>query len=225
MNGKLIVIDGTDGSGKTNQTEMLISKLKEKKFDVATTDFPQYGKKSAGPIEEYLNGAYGKTADEVNPYKASILYAVDRFDASFKMKEWLNAGKIIVSNRYVSANMGHQGAKINTQIELKKYLDWLYNLEYEIFEIPKPNLNIILHVPSEISFELIAKKNERQYLNGKKRDIHECDINHLKKAEKVYLQMVNNFSNFIKIECAENNQIMSKEKISNLIWNEVIKIL
>lgn len=222
--GKLIVIDGTDGSGKGTQTEILIKRLQENGYNVATTDFPQYGKKSAGPIEEYLNGKYG-TATEVGPYRASILYAIDRYDASFLMKQWLNEGKIIVSNRYVSANMGHQGAKITNMDERKKYLDWLYNLEYTIFEIPKPDMNLILHVDSNIAFDLISKKEDRGYLDGKKRDIHEADIDHLKKAEQVYLDIATRFSDFTLIECSPNGILYDREKISDLIWEKIKPIL
>jgi len=222
--GKLIVIDGTDGSGKGTQTEILIKRLQQNGYNVATTDFPQYGQKSAGPIEEYLNGKYG-TAQEVGPYRASMLYAIDRYDASFLMKKWLEEGKIIVSNRYVSANMGHQGSKIQNPEERKKYLEWLYNLEYNMFEIPKPDLNLILHVQSDIAYELIAKKDDREYLAGKKRDIHEADINHLKQAEQVYLDIAQTFDDFKLVECTENGQIMTREQISDLIWQQIEPVL
>lgn len=224
ISGKLIVIDGTDGSGKGTQTEILIKRLQDNGYDVATTDFPQYGKKACGPVEEYLNGKYG-SAQEVGPYRASILYAVDRYDASFVMKQWLSEGKIIVSNRYVAANMGHQGAKITKSEERKQYLDWLYHLEYTIFNIPKPDLNLILHVPSDIAYDLIAKKDDREYLNGKKRDIHEADISHLRQAEQVYLEIAEQFSDFTKIKCAEDGNIMTRDEISDLIWEQVLKTI
>ena len=127
--GKFIVIDGTDGSGKATQTELLAEKLRYAGFDVALADFPQYGKKSAGPVEEYLNGKYGP-AHEVGPYRGSIFYALDRYDASFEIKEWLKQGKIVISNRYVTANMGHQGGKIKDLEEKRRFYEWLYELEY-----------------------------------------------------------------------------------------------
>ncbi|HDH07740.1 MAG TPA: thymidylate kinase, partial [Candidatus Moranbacteria bacterium] len=143
--GKFIVIDGTDGSGKATQTKLLVERLKNDGHDVEIADFPQYGKKSAGLIEKYLNGKYG-SAEEVGPYRASIFYACDRYDASFKIRKAVEEGKIVISNRYVTANMGHQGGKIKDPEERKKYFNWLYNLEYETFSIPRPDLNIILHV-------------------------------------------------------------------------------
>lgn len=221
--GKFIVIDGTDGSGKTTQYELLINKLKESGFEVATADFPQYNTKSAGLVEEYLSGKYG-SPEEVGPYRASIFYASDRYDASFKIKQWLAEGKIVVANRYVTANMGHQGAKIDDPLERNKFFDWLYKLEYELFGIPKPDLNIILHVPAIIAQEL-AKQRHREDWKGKTKDIHEDDINHLKKAEQTYLDITSLFPDFRLIECTENSEIMTREKIHGLVWLEVAKVL
>ena len=220
--GKFIVIDGTDGSGKTTQTNLLISRLKKAKHQVETADFPQYGKKSAGLVEEYLNGKYGE-AKQVGPYRASIFYACDRYDASFKIRKWLEQGKIVVSNRYVTANMGHQGGKIKDQEKRKEYFDWLYEFEYNFFKIPKPDLNIILHIDAVIAQKLVDSKEERAYLNGAKRDIHEDDIKHLQDAEKVYLEIASSFPNFALIECVKDGKIMTREKISDLVWDEINK--
>ena len=152
--GKFFVIDGTDGSGKTVQCKLLIERLEKEGYKVKSVDFPQYGQKSAGLVEEYLNGKYG----QVNPYASSIFYAVDRFDASFKIRQWLDEGYVLVCNRYVTANAGHQGGKIHDPVERKKYFDWLLEMEYGTFGIPKPDLNIILHVPAETSQLLVDKK-------------------------------------------------------------------
>jgi dTMP kinase len=122
--GKLIVLDGTDGSGKATQLELLKKRLEEEGFEVVTADFPQYNKKSAGLVEEYLSGKYGE-AEAVTPYQASIFYAVDRFDARAQLRQWLAEGKIILANRYVSANMGHQGGKIKNALERKAFFNWL----------------------------------------------------------------------------------------------------
>jgi len=116
MPGKLIVIDGGDGSGKGTQFNLLLERLQKMDLDVQVKDFPQYGKKSAGAVEEYLNGVYGSPED-VGPYRASIFFAVDRYDASFEMREWLNSGAIVLCNRYVTANLGHQGGKIKDEEE------------------------------------------------------------------------------------------------------------
>jgi len=216
-----IVIDGTDGSGKTTQFNILVDRLKQEGFLVATADFPQYNTKSAGLVEEYLSGKYG-SPDEVGPYRASIFYAGDRYDASFKIRQWLSENKIVVSNRYVTANMGHQGGKIINSEDRKKYFTWLYDLEYNIFNLPKPDLNIILHVPAKIAQDL-AQQRAREDWAGKTKDIHEADINHLLRAEQTYLEIAKQFENFVLIECVEDNKIMSREKISELIWQKVLE--
>jgi dTMP kinase len=219
--GKLIVIDGTDGSGKATQTQMLAERLRNADFEVEIADFPQYGKKSAGLVEEYLNGKYGEAKD-VGPYRASIFYAIDRYDASFKIREWIDNGKIVISNRYVTANMAHQGGKIAEESERQKYFDWLYNLEYNIFNIPRPDLNVILHVDAAIAQKLVDEKSARDYVGGKKRDIHEADINHLRDAEKIYLEIAQKFDDFCLIECVKNNEILSRDEINDLIWKKVL---
>lgn len=220
--GKFIVIDGTDGSGKATQTEILAQKLSYAGFSVEIADFPQYNTKSAGLVEEYLSGKYG-SPEQVGPYRASIFYACDRYDASFKIRQWLSQGKIVISNRYVAANMGHQGGKISNQLERKHFFDWLRQLEYEIFNIPRPDLNIILHVPAEISQGLARQRQKSDWI-GKTRDIHQDDIAHLKSAEQTYFQIAQNFPDFNLIECADCGQILSREKISDLIWNRVVKL-
>lgn len=215
--GKFIVIDGTDGSGKTTQYDILIKRLEENGYPIFRIKLPQYQQKSAGLVEEYLDGKYG-FASEVGPYVASIFYACDRYDASFKIKQALRENKIVIADRYVTANMGHQGGKINNDKERQKFFSWLDNLEYEIFKIPRPDLNIILHVDPKIGQTLMSDR-------GNKLDIHEIDLEHLHLAEKVYLQLADIMPNTKKIECVRNEQIMTREEISDLIWQEVMNIL
>jgi dTMP kinase len=203
---------------------MLLERLQANGYDAVMVDFPQYSQKSAGLVEEYLNGKYGDARD-VGPYRASIFYACDRYDASFDIKKWLAEGKIIISNRYVTANMGHQGGKIKDPAERKAYLDWLYDLEYRIFGIPKPDINIILHVDAAVAQRLVDNKGSRDYVGGIKRDIHEADIGHLRDAEKVYLEIAQNYPDFKLIECTRSDTIMSREEIHAMIWNEVVKLI
>lgn len=222
MAGKFIVIDGTDGSGKTTQLEILAEYLRGQGHQIETVDFPQYNTKAAGLVEEYLSGKYG-SAQEVGPYRASIFYAADRYDASFKIKIWLDEGKIILANRYVSSNMGHQGGKILDSTERTKFFEWLYDLEYNLFAVPKPDASLILHVEAEIAQQL-ALKREREDWQGKIKDIHEADLNHLKQAEKAYLE-ISKLPGFTLIECTENGNILDRPTIAKKIWQEVEKIL
>lgn len=220
--GKFIVIDGTDGSGKTTQFNLLVETLKLNGYDVALADFPQYGKKSAGLVEEYLNGKYG----QVNPYAGSIFYAVDRFDASFQIRKWLEEGKIVLANRYVTANAGHQGGKIADERERIQFFKWLDQLEHGIFNIPRPDLNIILHVPAEIAQQLVDKKDAsmREYAGGKKRDLHEADLQHLKNAEQTYLQIATLFPNTKLVECIQDDKLLSPKSIHNKVWELVRRV-
>lgn len=221
--GKFIVIDGTDGSGKTTQLNLLKIRLEESGHVVAVADFPQYNTKSSGLIEEYLSGKYGQ-ADDIDAYQASIFYAVDRYDASFKIRQWLAEGKIVLANRYTSANMGHQGCKISNPLERKVFFNWLYDLEYKIFEIPQPDLTIILHVEADMAQHL-AQERGRADWNGKTVDIHEGNLNHLKKAERVYLEIAENFPDFKLIGCTRNNQILDRDEINRSLWPAVSKIV
>ncbi len=219
------MLEGTDGSGKTTQTHLLMNRLKEDGNDVEQISFPQYGEKSAGLVEDYLNGTFGN-AEEVGPYRASIFFAVDRYAAKQTIETWLSAGKIVIANRYVASNMGHQGGKIKNPTERQTYFDWNYHLEYTIFEIPKPDINIILHVTPEISQQLVDKKDERAYLtDGKTRDIHEDDLNHLRDAEQAYLDIATRFKEFSLVECIENDEMLPAEAVHERIWNIISKRL
>lgn len=225
MAGKLIVIEGTDGSGKKTQTQLLVQRLQKEGRPVSTFSFPQYGKKSAGPTEEYLNGRYGP-ASGVNSYAASIFYAVDRFDLSQEIKKQLSEGKTVVSDRYVDSSAGHQGGKMDDLKERKKYVDWLYDLEYRIFGIPKPDLVLILHVPAEVGQQLVDKKPVRDYIEHGKRDVHEADPNHLKKAEESYLWLAKNDPAGHKlVECVKDGQLLSPEEIHNLVYKAVVSLI
>lgn len=218
--GLFILIEGTDGSGKTLQTKILIKHLKKLGHKVQEVSFPRYGNKSSALVEDYLNGKFGN-AQEVGPYRASVFYAIDRYAASFDIKKWLTQGKIVVCNRYVGSNLAHQGGKIKDKTKRKKYIAWNYNLEYNIFGLPKPDISLILHVTPKISQELVDKKGEREYLHGKRRDIHEDDLNHLKDAEQAYLQIAKTFKEYKLVECVEKNKILPPQVIHQKIWQIV----
>jgi len=222
--GTLIVLDGTDGSGKRTQSERLVEQLIAHGYDAILIDFPQYGQKSAGLIENYLNGKYG-LAHDVDPFIASFFYALDRFDARTQLQEWLDQGKVIVSNRYTSASMGHQGGKLDSPERRKAYFEWLTHYEYSVFGIPEPDINFVLHVPAATAQKLIAKKESREYLNGKTHDIHEDDINHLIRAEETYLEMCSVLPNFELISCVEGDRLLSIDEIHRRVWGQVERVL
>jgi dTMP kinase len=220
MIGQLIVIDGTDGSGKKTQSKLLIEHFKKEGRSAIYFDFPRHGMPSAAMVDEYLNGAFG-SAGEVNPYAASIFYAIDRFAAAPEIRKVLADGDIAVCDRYVSANMGHQAGKIHDLEKREKYLEWLENLEFgPIFNIPRPDINILLYVPTIIGQQLVDKKDQRKYLGEKKRDIHEDDKTHLDDAASAFLYVAKKY-NWIVIQCAPNNVMLSIEEIHEMIWDKV----
>ncbi len=215
-----IVIDGIDGSGKWTQVKLLEEKLKKLWKKVKILDYPRYGEKSAFAVEKYLNWEYWL---EVSAKAASIFYAIDRFDDSFNFKKDLWNYDFIISNRYVSASMIHQAGKIENEIEKENFIDWLYDLEYNIFGIPKPDMTIFLNVSPEMSQKLVLKKEKREYLkNWKKMDIHEEDKNHLENAHFSAMKIVNKFDNWIKIDCEKNGEMKSIEEINREILKKIL---
>jgi dTMP kinase len=223
--GTFIVIEGTDGSGKSEQFKRLVARARRAGKKVFTFDFPQYGKPSAHFVKEYLNGKYG-TWREVGPYRASVFYAVDRFDIAPTIRKALASGAVVIANRYATSNMGHQGAKLVRAGERKKLFRWLDEFEYRIMGIPRPDMVVVLHVPAATAQRLVDRKGRREYVNGKKRDIHEADITHLERAERTYLEMVKMFpKEFRLIECVERGELLSIDAIHDRVWKIVRRSL
>ncbi len=230
VKGKFFVFEGLDGSGKATQSKLLTEYLKSKGYQIEKIDFPQYGKKSATLIENYLSGMYG-TSEQVGPYVASIFYACDRYDMSFKIRNWLNGGKIVISDRYVVSNVGHQGGKIiENKNEWEKYINWLYNLEYNIFKIPKPDYTFILKTSPELSMQMSNKiidpeklKKRILYLgDDKKQDIHEADKKHLENTLKSYMAISEQFPDEFKvIDCLDGENMLP----INVINEKILKLI
>jgi len=222
-NGKLIVLEGIDGSGKGTQTHLLTERLAREGVETAAISFPQYGKKSAGLIEEYLNGKYGDTG----PYAASLFYAVDRFDASIELRKLLAEGRIVILDRYVDSNAGHQGAKISDVAARERFLEWLYDIEYKILGVPEPDIVLILTIDPKTAQSNVGKKETRAYLEaGKTHDLLEADTAHLKKAQDSYLWLAKKHpENHILIECMDAEIFMPPDKIHEKIWNAITSVL
>lgn len=219
LDGTLIVIDGTDGAGKATQTNLLYQRLLQEGYSVVQQSFPRYGEKSAGPIELYLNEADAPIS-AVDPYQASVLYAVDRFFAKFTLVPLLQKNNIVLLDRYVAANAGHQGGKISNDTERHRYLKWLYDFEFYTMGIPKPNFNIILYLPPEIGQQRVALKKKRDYLQTGTHDAHEKDIQHLINAAKSYLWLAENYReeyHLIRV-VQEDGYELSESEVHEQIW-------
>ena len=223
MRGKLIVIEGTDGSGKATQSKELVKRLSSEGKKVVYVEFPQYGNPSAAMVEEYLNGRLG-TAEQIGPYRASIFFAVDRYGAAAKMHAWLAEGTTIICNRYTTANKGHQAGKLKDTHKIDAFCAWVDHLEYEIFGIPHPDKVILLHMPHHIGQKLVDAKAERSYLGDKKRDIHEDDADHLRDAENAYLYVAEK-EGWELIECSDGKQPLPIQDIHKQVYAYVKKLL
>ncbi len=222
--GVFIVIEGTDGSGKGTQFALLSEQLTEAGHDVALFDFPQYEQGSSYFVKKYLNGDYGK-ADDVGPYTGSLFYALDRYDASAAINEALEAGKVVLANRFTASNMAHQGTKFDSAEQRRGYFIWLDNLEFETLGIPRPDLNIVLRVPADVAQRLVDQKSERNYTD-KKRDIHEADLSHLERAVEVYDDLCQLFpKDFSRIDCVRSGELLSIADVNKLVSGKVQPLL
>ncbi len=222
--GTFLVIEGTDGSGKGTQFELLGRRLAELGHDIVVFDFPQYGQPSAYFVQEYLNGNYG-SAEDVGPYTGSLFYALDRYSASQQINSALDAGKVVLCNRFTGSNMAHQGTKFDRAEERRGYFIWLDNLEFQMLGIPRPDRSIVLRVPADIAQGLVDKKTARTYTD-KKRDIHEADLAHLKKSVEVYDDLCSLFpKDFTRIDCVRTGKLMSIPQVHDILWKTVLPLL
>lgn len=219
---RLFIIEGIDGSGKSTQVSLLAKRLQEAGEAVFQIKLPNYGSPACAPVEQYLSGAYGTGADDVNAYAASSFYAVDRF-AYFKTgwgPEYDN-GKIILSDRYVSSNLIHQCSKLPPK-ERKQYIEWLYDFEYKKMGIPRPDAVFYLDVPPRITGTLMTGRYEG---DDSKKDIHERDQEYLLRCYQMGMFCCDNLG-FQKIPCLNaEGAMLPKEAISDMIFQKIKSLL
>ncbi len=217
--GKIITIDGTDRTGKHTQATLLHERLKRESYKTALLDFPQYQSLSGEMVKEYLQGCYG-SKEQLGAKLPSLLYAVNRFNEKEKLVNWLNNGYIVVLDRYMESNMTYQSAKL-PQKERPAFLQWLETLEFGIFELPRSDLVIYLHVPTEISKQLEEKESKE---TGKQADIHENDGEFQKRVMEQYLTLAGE-RNWKVIECVDKGNILPYVTIAESIWKVVLPYL
>lgn len=217
MDGKLIVIEGLDGSGKATQAQQLLETLQAKGERVMKVSFPDYESDSSALVKMYLAGEFGTDPNAVNPYAASSFYAVDRFASYTKnWKEFYQSGGIVIADRYTTSNAIHQCAKL-PEAEWDGFIKWLFHYEYELLGIPAPYRTIYLRVDPEVSQALMTG---RYHGDEAKKDIHEANVEYLKRARQAADYCASELR-WNVIECVSENGMRSIEQIAA----DILKIL
>ena len=219
--GKLIVIEGTDGSGKSTQFSLLTQRLEREGKQLRKLVFPQYAEESSALIRMYLGGEFGDKPSDVNAYAASAFYAVDRY-ASYKKVwgEWYEKGGLVLSDRYTTSNAVHQASK-EPKDKQAQYLSWLYEFEYDKLGLPRPDLTLYLDVPTEYT-EMLMRT--REAATGTHADIHEKDLSYLHTCRETG-RAAAEFYGWTVIECVRDGKMRSIEDIHEEIYRHTVACL
>ena len=212
--GKLIVIEGTDGSGKSTQFRLLTSRLEADGHTFQKLVFPQYAEPSSALIRMYLGGEFGSKPSDVNAYAASAFYAVDRY-ASYKKVwgDWYENGGLIVSDRYTTSNAVHQTSK-EPQEKQAEFLKWLYEFEYDRLGLPRPDLTIYLEVPTDFTEQMMRKREADTNTSA---DIHEQDMEYLATCRRTG-KAAAEYYGWTVIQCVQDGAMRSIEDIHDEIY-------
>jgi dTMP kinase len=214
--GKLIVLEGTDGSGKGTQATLLINALKNQHIPVEMLDFPRYGQSFFGDLAgRMLKGEFGGV--EAVPSELAVLpFACDRWLIKERLLAWLEEGKTVVSNRYTASSAVYQASKLPEEKQ-QAFIDWVYMLEQEAIGLPHEDLVLFCHVPPEIAQSLVSKKTSRNYLGGQEKDIYEADFEIQKAVDRLYRSLADKYSHWKTIECVNHDALESPEAIHKRI--------
>ncbi len=219
--GYIIVIEGTDGSGKQTQSVKLYERLKADGYNVVRQSFPNYESNSSAPVKMYLGGELCAKASDMDAYQTSSLFAVDRLCTYMKdLKLHYDAGGIIILDRYTQSNMLHQAGKIHNNQQRDVFLDWLDRFEFEELKLPRANKVIFLDVPPAVSMRLASERADLK--SGTKQDIHEQDSSHLIDAYNSGKYVANKYS-WEVISCVENDNLKTIDEIAKDVYNSIIK--
>jgi dTMP kinase len=226
--GKLIVFEGADCSGKSTQINLLIEKLKSMNRGVVTLDFPNYTTPTGKIVRRYLDNEFG-AANEIPAKVASVFYAEDRFASKGFIQNELDKGNVAILDRYVESNMGHQGGKIRNESERENFFEWLRELEYDNFSLPRPDAVVFLYMPREVGRELMAKRERKSEFHpgAEELDGHEGSEEHMRNAEESYLHLARLYG-WIKIDCAPDGtmgSLKTPEEIHVEIWEKLAGII
>ncbi len=222
MSGKLIVFEGTDGSGKSTQFRRLCAALEQRGVAFRRLAFPQYDEPSSALIKMYLNGEFGTHPSDVNPYAASTFYAVDRYAAWRKV--WgaeYEAGGLVLSDRYTTSNAVHQGGKLPAA-EQGAFFDWLFDFEYHKLGLPAPDAVIYLDMPTERAAELLRARERATHTHG---DIHEMDLDYLALCRETSLRAAERCG-WRRVSCVDGaGRVRPVEDIQAEIWDLVVGLI
>ena len=219
--GKLIVIEGTDGSGKSTQFRMMSQRLEKENFSFRHIVFPRYSEESSALIRMYLGGQFGSKPSDVNAYAASSFYAVDRY-ASYKMDwgQWYEEGGLVLSDRYTTSNAVHQASK-EPEDKQAAFLQWLYDFEYDKLKLPRPDLTIYLDVPTDFTEKMLRS---REASTNTTADIHEQDMSYLATCRETGRKAAQYYG-WTVIQCVKDGAMRSIEDIHEEIYAHVLKCL
>ena len=219
--GKLIVIEGTDGSGKSTQFRLMSERLEKDGVAFKHIVFPRYSEESSALIRMYLGGQFGSNPKDVNAYAASSFYAVDRF-ASYKMDwgKWYEEGGLVLSDRYTTSNAVHQASKEQGESR-QAFLKWLYDFEYDKLGLPRPDLTIYLDVPTDFTEKMLRGREQATNTSA---DIHEKDMSYLATCRQCGREAAE-FYGWTVIQCVRDGQMRTIEDIHNEIYTAVRQCL
>lgn len=225
MKGTVIVFEGTDGSGKQTQSQKCLEALVARGISVRMISFPRYEHPSSALVKKYLDGEFGENAKDVDAYKASSFYAIDRFIAFDKeLKQFLHDGGVLLLDRYTTSSMLHQGGKIGETREREAFFSWVESLEYETYQLPRPKKVFYLMVPPWKNMSLMHDRKHR-FEDSKKKDIHERDFDHLAEAFENGMYLVES-RGWELISCLDEEKNMrSIEDIHSEILGSVLSLL
>ena len=221
MSGRLIVFEGTDGSGKATQTELLCRELDQRGIPYKKLTFPRYDQDSSALIRLYLGGAFGSRPDDVNAYAAATFYAVDRY-ASYK-QDWgafYESGGLLIADRYTTSNAVHQTVKLPSE-ERRAFLDWLFDFEYRMLGLPKPTRVLYLDIPTDITEQMMRR---REHETNTKADIHEKDDAYLRHCRENAAFVVD-YCGWTKIDCTEQGRLRPIEDIHAEVMEKVADLI
>ena len=219
--GRLIVFEGTDGSGKATQSRLLFERLEREGVDCRRLNFPRYGEKSAALVELYLGGAFGSHPDDVNAYAASTFYAVDRY-ASYK-QDWgafYESGGLLIADRYTTSNAVHQTAKLPPE-QRDAFLDWLFDFEYRLLGLPEPTRVLYLDMPTEVTERMMRRRESDTHTAA---DIHERDAEYLRHCRENAAHVVARCG-WTRIDCAHDGAPRTIEDIHREVMDRVADLI